>query len=127
VEQANRFTQDTSIPILTVTVPHIYRCQECEGWITFCDSVIERTAAGESSAESMSALDCPHFGDDPPCEHTVYYGRIEVGGERRRYHYSHLLNNRYVQERVLRTEEDRRNKLVHYFPFVKGLERLKEV
>ena len=73
----------------------------------------------------MSALDCPRFGENPS-EHTVYYGRIVAGGKMWRFHYSHLLENRYVQDRVLRTEANRRSKLLHYFPFVNGLERLKE-
>jgi hypothetical protein len=125
IDQVNRFTQDTCIPVLTATVPHVYRCEECKGWITFCDRVIERTAMGECP-EYMSALDCPLFGENP-CQHTVYFGRIEPGGDQRRYHYHHLLGNQYVQDRALRTDADRRNRLLHYFPFVRGLERLKEV
>jgi hypothetical protein len=125
VDQVNRFTQDTSIPVVTATVPHLYRCATCEGWITFCDSIIDRTALGNITGEWMSALDCPHFGATP-CPNTVYYGRTEVGGKPLRHHYFHLARNRYVQ-RVLRNDEVRRAKLLHYFPHVRGLERLSEI
>jgi len=125
VDQINRFTQDTSIPVITATVPHLYRCAACDGWITFCDSVIERTAVGDIPSESMSALDCPQHGPNP-CENAVYYGRLAANGKRLRYHYSHLTRNRYVQQ-VLRNEEVRRRKLLHYFPYVNGLERLSEI
>ena len=126
IDQVNHFTQDTCIPVITATVPHVYRCDTCGEWITYCDSVIERTAQGDFDSESMSALECPQFGEHP-CEHTVYYGRLEPGGNARRHHYSHVLENEYVQRRALRTEDDRGKKLLHYFPYVKGLERIQEV
>lgn len=125
IDQVNRFTQDTSIAVITATAPHVYRCETCDGWILYCDTVIQRTADGEHQLQHMSALDCPRFAE--PCEHTVYYGQIEKNGKRRRHHYYHLLDNEYVQTRGLATENDRREKLLHYFPFVKGLERIAEV
>lgn len=124
IEQVNRFSQDTSIPVLTVTVPDVYRCAACEGWITFCDTVIERTAEGEASLEKMSALECPRYGETP-CEHTIYYGGIEPHGKRLRYHYRCAIGYSYVRS-ALRTEDHRRQRLLHYFPHVKGLERLAE-
>jgi len=125
VDQVNWFTQDTSIPVVTATVPHLYRCATCDGWITFCDSVIERTARADIPGESMSALECPYFGSTP-CNHTVYYGRLEPGGKPLRHHYYHLTGNRYVKN-VLRKDESKRAKLLHYFPFIKGRERLPEI
>jgi hypothetical protein len=127
IDQVNRFTQDTGIPVLTATVPHIYRCALCDGWITFCDTVIERVSSRGTYTDSMPAADCQYSSDKKLCPSTVYYGRLGPGQSPRRYHYYHLLNNQYVQRRALRSDADRKRKLIHYFPFVRGLERLEEI
>ena len=97
------------------SVPHIYRCAECEGWITSCDTTIEWAAQGECGGELISALDCTHFGEKPSA-HTVCYGRLEAGETPLRYHNTHVVDNEYVQEGALRTEEDRRRMLLPHSP-----------
>lgn len=123
IEQINSFTQDTGIPVLTATVPHLYRCADCNEWILFCDEVIERTAQGDVS-EVLSCEDCNEFSDGN-CQYIIYYGQIEPNTDRYRYHYQHFIQNPYVQETSLSTPRQRRNKLIHYYPYVHGLERLR--
>lgn len=123
IEQANRFVGETGIPVVTAGVPHIYRCETCQCWITFCDEVIERTARGECKQEIISCQGCPNFANGK-CKHVIYFGQTEIRGERRRHHYHHLLKEDYVQRIGLGSEEARESKLIHYFPTVKGLEHL---
>ncbi|MCJ7508289.1 MAG: hypothetical protein MUO85_06105, partial [candidate division Zixibacteria bacterium] len=123
VDQVNSFSQDTGIPVLTVNVPHLYRCEHCKEWILFCDEVIEKATQGEQS-EVSSCVDCPNFSEGR-CPYIIYYGQTGPRTKRFRYHYSHFIENRYVQETALSTPEKRQSKLVHYFPYVHGLERLR--
>lgn len=123
IDQINLFIQETGIPVITAGVPHIYRCETCECWITFCDEIIDQTANGESKHETLSCLNCPRF-DDGKCPHIVYYGQVEPRGPARRHHYDHYRDHKYVQEVGLRTLRSRQTKLIQYFPVVKGLESL---
>lgn len=123
IDQINLFSQDTSIPVLTATVPHIYRCETCERWVTFCDEVISRVASGETSQEYISCPACSRF-QDGTCPDISYYGQTEIRGNRRRHHYYHYRDSDYVQATSLRSAGDKERKLIHYFPVIKGLERL---
>lgn len=123
IEQANRFIGETGIPVVTAGVPHIYRCETCQSWITFCDEVIERTAKGECNEEVLSCKDCSKYYEGR-CLSIIYYGQIKKRGERRRHHYYHYIKNKYVQNTSLATDEAKGNKLIQYFPAVKGLEYL---
>lgn len=123
IDQANLFIQETGIPIITAGVPHIYRCDTCQCWITYCDEVIARTAAGESELESISCVECPRF-KNGQCTDIVYYGQIKEKGTRRRHHYHHYLKQTYVQKVSLATPKARQSKLIQYFPAVKGLKNL---
>ena len=123
IDQANLFIQETGIPIITAGVPHIYRCETCQCWITFCDEVIKRTARGESELENMNCVECPQF-ENGRCPDIIYYGQIEKGGIRRRHHYQHFIEQSYVQKISLATPKGQRDKLIQYFPVVKGLESL---
>lgn len=122
-EQVNRFSQDTSIPILTTTAPHLYRCETCEEWITFCEEAISKTSQGETIQEDISCPSCPHY-DEGGCPDITYYGQIEVRGKRRRRHYRHHRDDDYLQSRSLRSPEIAARKLIQYLPVVRGLERL---
>jgi len=122
-EQVNRFSQDTSIPILTATAPHVYRCETCEEWITFCEEVVSKTSQGEATQQYISCPSCPRY-DEDACPDIIYYGQIEVRGNRRRHHYRHYRDSEYVQSRSLRSPEITARKLIQYLPIVKGLDRL---
>ncbi len=121
IDQVNLFIQETGLPVVTAGVPHIYRCETCQCWITFCDEVIERTAEGECELESLTCVDCPRF-DGGKCPGVIYYGQTEVKGPRRRHHYYHFTSQDYVNKIGLAKEESRSSKLIQYFPVVKGLE-----
>jgi len=121
IDQVNLFIQETGVPVVTAGVPHIYRCETCQCWITFCDEVIERTAEGECDLETLTCVDCPRF-DDGNCPDVIYYGQTEVKGLRRRHHYYHFSSQRYVNNISLAKEESRKSKLIQYFPVVRGLE-----
>lgn len=123
IDQINLFSQDTGIPVLTARVPHLYRCEHCKEWIIFCDEIIERTSRSEIS-EEMACVDCNNF-NAGRCPYIVYYGQPERSTERFRYHYSHFIDNAYVQETALSSPEKKRTKLIHYFPYVDGLKMLK--
>lgn len=123
IDQANLFIQETGIPIITAGVPHIYRCETCQCWITFCDEVIKHTARGENELENINCVECPQF-ENGRCPDIVYYGQIEKGGIRRRHHYQHFIEQSYVQKVSLATPKGQRDKLIQYFPVVKGLESL---
>lgn len=123
IDQANLFIQKTGIPIITAGVPHIYRCETCQCWITFCDEVIKRTSRGESEIENMKCVECPRF-ESGDCPDVIYYGQIEKSGIRRRHHYQHFIKQSYVQEVSLATPKGRTDKLIQYYPVVKGLESL---
>ena len=124
LQQVNRFVQDTSIPAVTASMPHMqYRCPTCSSWPLFCPEVIERVATSWGGDEShISCVDCPRY-DDGRCEFILYKGQLEVGGDVRHYHYQHVRDMDYVVNRSLRSDADKRRKLVSYFPFVEGLER----
>jgi len=126
VQQVNVFAQETALPVLTAEVPHLYRCETCHEWITFCDHVIERAAQGEIQIERISAMDCP-LSAEHMCERSVYFGETKSEGSKRRHHYQHYLRNQYVQRTALVTERSRRSRLLHYFPHVSGLERMRAV
>jgi hypothetical protein len=121
IDQVNLFIQETGLPVATAGVPHIYRCETCQCWITFCDEVIERTAEGECTLESISCVDCPKFRKGR-CQGIIYYGQTEVKGQRRRHHYYHFKSSDYVNQVGLAKDESRSSKLIQYFPVVKGLE-----
>jgi hypothetical protein len=121
IDQVNLFIQETGLPVATAGVPHIYRCETCQCWITFCDEVIERTAEGECELESLACIDCPKF-KKGKCQGIIYYGQTEVRGPRRRHHYYHFTSKDYVNQIGLAKEESRSSKLIQYFPAVKGLE-----
>lgn len=123
IAQINSFSQDTGIPVLTASAPHLYRCEHCKEWLLFCDKVIERTAQGETS-EVFSCVDCPNF-DEGRCPHIIYYGQPQKSAKRFRYHYQHFIEDEYVQKISLSTLDKKRAKLIHYFPYIQGLERLK--
>lgn len=125
LEQVNRFVQDTSIPVITATMPHVgYRCPTCRSWPLFCPEVVERVTGDWDGEEALiSCPTCPRY-EGGACPYILYRGQTEVGGDTRHYHYSHVKDSPYVQERSLRTEELRAKKLVSYFPLVNGLERL---
>ena len=123
IDQANLFIQETGIPIITAGVPHIYRCETCQCWITFCDEVIKRTARGETELENMECVGCSRF-ENGNCPDVVYYGQVEKKGIRRRHHYQHFVKQSYVQKVGLATTKGRMDKLLQYFPVVRGLENL---
>jgi hypothetical protein len=123
IDQANLFIQETGIPVITAGVPHIYRCETCECWLTFCNEIVERTANGEAGQEKLSCLECPTY-DEGRCPDIIYYGQVAPNGERRRHHYHHFITDEYVRDTGLRTSEARHTKLLQYFPVVKGLEVL---
>jgi len=123
IDQINSFTQDTGIPVLTVSVPHLYRCAYCNEWILFCDEIIEKTAQGEIS-ELLACVDCPKF-NNGTCPYIIYCGQTEPNTQAFRYHYHHFIQNEYVQKTALSSPHQRRTKLIHYYPYVHGLERLK--
>lgn len=122
-EQVNRFSQETSIPILTATVPHVYRCETCEEWITFCEEAISTTSEGETTQEYISCPSCLCY-DQGACPDIIYHGQIKTSGKSRRHHYRHHRDNKYVQSRSLRSPDITAKKLVQYLPIVSGLERL---
>ncbi|MFC1924045.1 hypothetical protein ACFLXA_01590 [Chloroflexota bacterium] len=126
IDQANLFIQETGIPIITAGVPHIYRCETCQCWITFCDEVIKRTSCGESDLENINCVKCPKY-DNGHCSDIIYYGQIERNGIRRRHHYYHFTKQHYVQETGLSTSKSRMDKLIQYFPVVRGLENLPSI
>jgi len=123
IDQVNLFIQETGIPVITAGVPHIYRCETCECWLTFCDEIIERTAKGETELEAVACLECPKF-DDGKCSDIIYYGQVAPRGQRRRHHYHHYLTHEYVQDTGLGTVQSRKTKLLQYFPVVRGLDIL---
>lgn len=123
IDQVNLFIQETGIPVITAGVPHIYRCETCQCWLTFCDEIIERTANGETEREAVVCLECPKFANGN-CSDIIYYGQVAPSSERRRHHYLHYLTNEYVQDTGLRTLEYRQTKLLQYFPVVRGLDML---
>jgi hypothetical protein len=123
IDQVNLFSQDTSIPVLTATIPHVYRCGTCERWITFCDQVVSAVADGETSQEYISCPSCPRF-QGGACPDIIYYGQTEARGSPLRHHYAHYRDNEYVRTRSLRSADLVGRKLIQYLPVVKGLERL---
>ena len=128
LDQVNRFVQDTSIPVVTATMPHMqYRCPECLTWPLFCPEVIEKVSDGwDGSLEFVSCVECNRFGGGS-CPFVLFRGKIEPRRDDAHYHYGHLQNQDYVSARALRTEADRRKKLRSYYPFVQGLERIPRV
>jgi|GEM_PF-2445870 len=123
LEQANLFIQETGLPVITAGVPHLYRCETCNCWLTFCEEIIARTASGESNQESISCVTCSNFADGK-CEDIIYYGQIQPSGDRRRHHYNHYLTHPYVQTKGLSDDKAKASKLIQYFPVVKGLDQL---
>jgi hypothetical protein len=125
VHQVNRFVQDTSIPVVTVLMPHMqYRCPICNEWPVFCPEVIERVATSwDGGVDHISCPTCPRF-DGGDCPFILFKGKTAVRENDRHYHYQHVKANDYVQSRALRTKADQDRKLVSYFPFVEGLERI---
>ena len=123
IDQVNRFVQDTSIPVVTAVVPHLYRCATCEEWITFCDRVIDEMAAGESEKEVILCQECDSF-NQGKCTSIIYYGQTKIKGQRLRHHYHHFHGNssHYVNNTGLRRSPEK--KLLQYFPVVEGLDRL---
>ena len=128
VDQVNRFVQDTTIPVVTVLMPHMqYRCPICLAWPLFCPEVVEQVSTDwEGGRAFMSCVDC-HLFDGGGCQFILYKGKREVGGKDAHYHYQHVKDEPYVVTRSLRTDADKRRKLRSYFPAVEGLERMSRV
>lgn len=125
IDQINLFIRETGIPVITAGVPHIYRCETCQCWITFCDEIIQRTANGECEQETISCLNCSRF-NNGKCPDIIYHGQVEPKGPSRRHHYHHYVEDSYVQDTGLKRPEYRETKLLQYFPVVKGFEKLSQ-
>lgn len=127
LSQVNTFVQDTSIPVVTASMPQMqYRCPICSNWPLFCPEVIERVTTswiGDSAETYISCPSCPRF-DDGCCPHALYRGQVEVRGQVAHYHYRCVKHLEYVTSRSLRSDGDRSRKLIAYLPFVEGLDRI---
>ena len=128
LDQVNRFVQDTTIPVITVAMPHMqYRCPICLAWPLFCPEVIEQVStAWDGGQPFISCVDC-HLFNDGCCQFILYRGKRQVGGKDEHYHYWHVKDEAYVTTRSLRTDEDKHRKLRSYFPVVEGLERVPRI
>jgi len=129
--QISSFSTVTSMPVFTVGIgslwqPQPFRCGKCQKWITYCDEVIEQCATNrDGNKKKLDCANCEKF-DNGNCEGIVYHGRARdyAGNEKDlRYHYECVRNDPVVIN-VLRRA--RTPKLIAPFPWVSGLENIKE-
>ena len=129
--QISSFSTVTSIPVFTVGIgslwqPQPFRCGKCQKWIIYCDEVIDHCATNiDGNKEKLVCANCEKF-DNSNCKAIIYHGRAtDHSGEVKdlRYHYECVRNDPVVID-VLRRA--RSPKLIAPFPWVSGLEHIKE-
>jgi len=128
IDQINAFVQGTSLPVVTAIVFNYYRCPTCQGWITYCDEVVERTSLEWAGTERYVACPgCPRY-EGGKCPDIVYRGRLKPGDDERHFHYRHeeVRDNTYVA-RALAGPQPTVPRLLHYFPYVQGLEQFSPI
>jgi hypothetical protein len=130
LRQSNAFSGCTGIPVVTGTIPNMYRCEACKRWIAYCDRAIKKAATGRcaSMPEFLHCRDCKAY-NSGQCPLITYYGMLEPKGKARRYHYRCVREEPYVENLAKREREraqpgGRQMKLIHYVPQLAGLEDL---
>jgi len=118
VRHTNEFMLESGIPVLTASVPNTVplRCPKCNKWILYCDNIIDKFCDFSDKIESEK-IQCEG------CNEEIYFGRLGSGEREYHYHLRCVHDLPYVKE-VLAKPDQRSKRLIAYFPYVQGLERL---
>lgn len=121
------FMSETTIPVVVASIPNTVplRCYECNKWILYCDEVIEKFSDISQDIKEIK-LFCTECAKFEQCKHVIYNGPLESGGREYHYHLECVKEKPYVKN-LLNNEEEKRKRLIAYFPYVQGLDRLLEI
>jgi len=120
------FSSETSIPVVVARVPNTVplRCPVCKRWILYCDEIVDRFSDYSKKIEDIKIScprDCKNF---KKCHYITYKGTIKPSEEKELHFHYDCVKNRPFVKNLLKKKKEQENRLISYYPYVQGLERL---